>query len=219
MKTLTTSKRFYDKWLYKVTIDFSDFEMSLSRFNKLHSKIKEYCQTGDYFWNFEFWQVESMDAHKTQILEFIDVMESYPKDSWYTRLEYYFTVFTNDIKLYDELSAKYVIVERSEPDLSNISLIEPNTISVKKLPFGRYQYKVYLKPHKIVDPVEKLEYIKWMKTQVPRITFSEPIRDWIMYTRWSGDARYILVEDEYTLLLIRMRNQAIIGRIYRHVVI
>jgi hypothetical protein len=75
-----------------------------------------------------------------------------------------------------------------------------------------------LKPHKILDPAEKQEYIKWMNTQVPRITFSEAIQDWIMYTRWSGDARYILVEDEQTLLMLRMRNQAIIGRIYEHVV-
>ena len=218
MKTLTTTKKFYDKWLYKVTIDVSQYSHALLNFNKFHNRMKEFCENGSYWWSFTKHQQNRLKLHKDAIIELVDFVDMYPKTDWSTRTEYNMSIFTNDVNMYNAMCAKFTVIERWEPDLTNATLDTPNVIAVKKLPYGKYRFKVFLKPHKILDPAEKQEYIKWMNTQVPRITFSEAIQDWIMYTRWSGDARYILVEDEQTLLMLRMRNQAIIGRIYEHVV-
>ena len=218
MKTLTTTKKFYDKWLYKVTIDVSQYSAALLNFNKFRNRMKEFCENGSYWWSFTKYQQNLLKLHKDAIIELVDFVDMYPKTDWSARTEYDISIFTNDVDMYNAMCAKFTVIERWEPDLTNPILDTPNVISVKKLPYGKYRFKVFLKPHKILDPAEKQEYIKWMNTQVPRITFSEAIQDWIMYTRWSGDARYILVEDEQTLLMLRMRNQAIIGRIYEHVV-
>jgi len=218
MITQTTTKKYYDKWLYKVTIDVSQYSAALLNFNKFRNRMKEFCENGSYCWSFSKHQQNLLKLHKDAIIELIDFVDMYPKTDWTARTEFDISIFTNDVNMYNAISAKFPILERWEPDLTNPILDTPNVISVKKLPYGKYRFKVFLKPHKILDPAEKQEYIKWMNTQVPRITFSEAIQDWIMYTRWSGDARYILVEDEQTLLMLRMRNQAIIGRIYEHVV-
>ena len=220
MKTLTTSKKFYDKWLYKVTIDATALNISLYNFNKFRDRMKKFCETGTvYSWSFTNYQQRRLTENKDLVLDLVNFVDAYPKTDWTARVDHdTFSIYTNDVNMYNAISAKFIVIERFEPDLTKTVLDTPNTISVKKLPFGKYRFKVFLKPHKIFDPNEKMEYIKWMQTQVPRITFSEAIEDWIMYTRWSGDARYILVEDEQTLLMLRMRNQAIVGRIYEHVV-
>jgi hypothetical protein len=88
-------------------------------------------------------------------------MDSYPKTDWSARTEYDISIFTNDVNMYNAMCAKFTVIERWEPDLTNTTLDTPNVIAVKKLPYGKYRFKVFLKPHKILDPTEKQEYIKW----------------------------------------------------------
>lgn len=218
MKTLTTTKKFYDKWLYKVTIDVRGHANALAGFRKNYENLKQFCSTGKYIWNFDWFQNQAVERGKPEITKLVNILEAYPRNAWSTRLEGTFSVYTNDVNLYTDISNNFDVIERSEP-AANTSFENPNTISVKKLPFGKYRYKVFLKPHKIRGEDEKVAYIDWLVTQKPRITLSTAIMDWIMRTRWTGDPRYILVEDENTLLMLRMRNDAAVGRIYEYIVI
>jgi len=89
----------------------------------------------------------------------------------------------------------------------------------KKLPHNKYQFRVYLLPHKLAgDTEEKEKFINWMKTQNSKIRLTDTVIKWFMHTDWNWDRRYILVEDEPTLLMLKLRNSSVVGRIYNYVI-
>ena len=101
-------------------------------------------------------------------------------------------------------------------DLLNLN---KNCITVKKLPKDRYNYRVYLLPHKMAnDRPAKKKYIDWLKTQMPRVTCTSAVETWFLATDWNWDRRYILVEDDQTLLMMKLRNADVVGKIYNFVI-
>jgi hypothetical protein len=68
------------------------------------------------------------------------------------------------------------------------------------------------------DKEAKKQYIDWIKKQSPRITFTDAIATWFLSTEWNWDRRYVLVEDDHTLLLLKLRNSEVVGRIYNYVI-
>lgn len=91
-------------------------------------------------------------------------------------------------------------------------------MAVKKLPHNRYRYRVYLLPHKMAKDREgKQKYISWLKSLGERVTCTPAVEGWFMHTDWNWDRRYILVEDEHTLLMLKLRNSEVVGRIYNYV--
>ena len=69
---------------------------------------------------------------------------------------------------------------------------------------------------KDIDGKELL--LDWMKKQSPKITCSPSVQRWFLDTDWNWDRRYVLVEDESTLLMFKLRAADVIGRIYKFVV-
>jgi hypothetical protein len=126
--------------------------------------------------------------------------------------------YTNDHNFYKMLSENFqdVLVHCFEPDESVKNLLDqPSTIVTKKYPHNRFKYRVYLLPHKMAgDKEEKKKYLKWLKAQEPRVTCTSSIEKWFMKTDWNWDRRYILVEDEKTLMFIKLKNPEILGRVY-----
>jgi hypothetical protein len=68
------------------------------------------------------------------------------------------------------------------------------------------------------DKEGKQKYIAWLKTQEDRVTCTPAVEKWFMTTDWNWDRRYILVQDESTLLMLKLRNSEVVGRIYNYVV-
>jgi hypothetical protein len=68
------------------------------------------------------------------------------------------------------------------------------------------------------DKAGKQQYLEWVKRQTPRITCTPAIEKWFLTTDWNWDRRYVLVEDESTLLMLKLRNAEVMGRIYNFVV-
>ena len=168
-----------------------------------------------------WWYRRDVRANRYQILTLLNLLNNYPKE-WGKRIESsYVDIYTNNLNLYDELSKVMVndIIHRYEPDTAELDLLDDRyTIVSKKLPHDRYQLRVYLQPHKIKDHDEKLSFLDWLEGQKPRVTLSKSVRDWFLYNYINWDRRYILVEDDATLLMIKLRQANVVGKVYRYVV-
>lgn len=168
-----------------------------------------------------WWYRRDVRANRYQILTLLNLLNNYPKE-WGKRIESsYVDIYTNNLNLYDELSKVMVndIIHRYEPDTAELDLLDDRyTIVSKKLPHDRYQLRVYLQPHKIKDHNEKLLFLDWLEGQKPRVTLSKSVRDWFLYNYINWDRRYILVEDDATLLMIKLRQANVVGKVYRYVV-
>jgi len=53
---------------------------------------------------------------------------------------------------------------------------------------------------------------------VPRVTCTPAVEKWFLITDWNWDRRYILVEDDQTLLMMKLRNADVVGKIYNFVI-
>lgn len=215
-----TSKKFYNKWMYKVTLNVNGGH--LLKYNSLDS-IATLCESGkrsDKRWG---WNVNSAFADRTAMLKLSVFLLSKDKDSWTKRIEKTFVDFyTNDVGFYKEICALMPerIIHRFEPEnkAQDILADSVNNIAVKKLPHNRYRHKVYLLPHKIkYDKESKRKFLDWLLSQVPKVTCSHSIEKWFLETDWNWDRRYILVEDEATLLMMKLKNPEVVGRVHNYI--
>jgi hypothetical protein len=149
--TKTTSHKFYNKWLYKISI--TQKGSAFFRNNSV-DKVIDFCNTGEPGGYANSLQTIAYN-NKEGILNLAEFFKEYDTDVWSKRIEgNSMDVYTNDSVLYDKFSAKFkdIIIHRFEPDLTNIDqLTDEKVIVCKKLPHKIYQYKVYLLPHKMTD--------------------------------------------------------------------
>lgn len=219
-KTKPTSRKFYGKWLYKVTLYLEG--CALLRTDTIE-QIKSFC-TGPAPNRQLYHHRQKAWLNRDEIYDLCLFLEQYSKDEYSTRIESgWIDFYTNDQDFYNKISNKFILYvkHRFEPDSASINLLNENKnyITVKKLPKGRYNYRVYLLPHKMSsDKVEKQKYLDWVKTQAPKVTCSEAVEKWFLNTNWNWDRRYVLVEDEATLLMLKLRNAEVVGRIYNFVI-
>lgn len=225
LKNLTknTTKKFYNKWLYKVTLDIPGIS-AIRIFNKreifqfLAGPAPDYDSNPRWCFSrskFSLW------AHRDTVLQLFAELNGYQEKLDYgKRVEgNWIDLYTNNQELYEQLSIKFssYIVHRYEPDPSTINLLEDSVFVVDKLPKGKYEYRVYLTPHKIKDTESRESFIEWMKGQRPRVTFTSAIEHWFRYTRTNWDRRYVLVEDEGTLLMMKLKSANAIGKVNKYV--
>jgi hypothetical protein len=219
MKTQKTNRKFYNKWIYKVSLQIKG--SSIFRTHSLDD-IKEFClapspEKPNYSLHARAWQ------NRDQILELTEFLLTQKSTIWTKRIENVFMDFyTNDRNFYEELSLKFesAMLHRFEPNLETLDLLDtPQTILAAKLPHNRYHYKVYLLPHKMAgDKESKKKYVDWLKSQDPRITCTPAVQKWFIKTDWNWDRRYVLVEDEHTLLMLKLRNSEVVGRVYNYII-
>lgn len=215
-----TSHKFYGKWLYKVTLNLRGCAML-----RLHTidVIKEFCKGPEpeidrYRYKLEYWH------NREEILALCEFLESYDKSLYSTRVERHcIDLYTNDLDFYNTAVIKFAVQLKHcfEPAADAVDILNQNknSIAVKKLPKDRYNYRVYLLPHKMAnDLLGKKRYIDWLKTQVPRVTCTPAVEKWFLATDWNWDRRYILVEDDQTMLMMKLRNAEVVGKIYNFVI-
>lgn len=216
-KAKQTTRKFYNKWAYKVSLEIRG--ASIFRSVSL-TDIDNYCQkcfpeTRN--------RIESTVYHnQEQIKELSDFLLGYDQTTWSKRIEQSnIDFYTNDKEFYDNISEKFkdVVNLRFEPGPDLSVLDAPHVILGKKLPHNKYQFRVYLLPHKMQgDNEEKTRFIDWMINQGSKIRLTSSVINWFMHTNWNWDRRYILVEDEATLLMLKLRNSSVVGRVYNYVI-
>lgn len=216
-KTKITSRKFYNKWLYKVSLKMPG--MAVFR-NKTLDDVEQYClivtpETKERSYSL----AAKVYANKEYLLEMVRFLKTYDESIWSKRIETdTVDLYTNDKEFYDAVSIKFdnMLVHRFEPSGETI---DSHTIVGKKLPHNKYQFRVYLLPHKMAhDKSTKQQYINWIKKQGDKITCTPAVESWFLTTDWNWDRRYVLVEDEQTLLMLKLRNAEVVGRIYKYVV-
>lgn len=217
-KIKLTKRKFYNKWLYKVTLEVGGAAVFR---HASFDKIKEYVENSKGHGH-EYALSSKVYSNRNLILKLTDYLESKDPKSYSKRIESsLFDFYTNDKEFYEEISTEFesVLIQKFEPSEKGLSILdEPNKVHVKKLPHGIYNFRVYLLPHKITDKSEKEKYMGWVRSQNPRIRCSEVVEDWFIKTNWNWDPRYVLVEDEKTLLMLKLRNSEAVGRIYNFIV-
>lgn len=219
-KKKLTNKKFYNKWLYKVSLDlkgggiFSDRSVD---------QIKDVCY-GDDPGDRPYSLFYKAYHNKEEILSVCEFLEKFNSDIWSKRVENTsIDFYTNNVNFYNQLSTTFekLVIHQFEPSDEMIEVLNERdfVIAGKKLPHNRYNYRVYLMPHKIEhDTDEKIKYLNWLESQNPKIRCSAKVRQWFLKTRWNWDRRYVLVEDDSTLLMLKLRNSEVVGRIYKYVI-
>jgi len=176
----------------------------------------------DSGYHYENWRRAAVN--KEIINSVCEFLIAHDADTYATRVERNrLDVYTNDPEFYEKLSlaSEDYLVHRFEPNTNNLDVLNnsQNCITVSKLPKDRYRYRVYLLPHKMAKDREgKQRYLSWLKSQSPRITCTPAIERWFLATDWNWDRRYVLVEDESTLLMMKLRGAEVVGRVYNFIV-
>jgi len=207
MKTLkpkATTRKFYNKWYYKVSLKCKSVSifrvMSVEAVSQLHSTNHDPEGLGAIS--------RALVVHDRKL--YAIRVESKCLD-----------IYTNNIEIYTDLVDKLrpMITTVFEPSAESISLLTENNIVAKKYPHDRYRHKVFLYPHKLANDIPaKKSYINWLETQNPRVLISENTKKWFIETNWNWDRRYMYVEDEKTLLLLKLKNSEVIGTVYNYVI-
>lgn len=199
MKIQQTKRKFYNKWLYKITLKISG---SLILRNRAFDRINE--------------------SSDVMLISFVNLLSNIDKSNYALRVEGKITDFyTNDLDVYKQILIDFnsIIKTAFEPGESTKHVLDnPKTVVAKKYPHNKYKFKVFLQPHKIKDVQEKEKYVNWLEGQNPRVLITETVKTWFVATNWNWDRRYIYIEDENTLLLVKLRNSEAVGSVYSYVI-
>lgn len=217
--TKTTSRKFYNKWLYKVTLKVPGAAVL-----RMTESVSDYLarQQTTSLGN-RYTLANKTLANKDYLLEIEGFLQGYDKNLWSKRVEGDLVDFyTNDIDFYHSISNEFIsfVAHRFEPASDSIQTLEDDKqiILSNKYPHNKYQYKVYLLPHKMANDKEgKKQYVSWLERQMPKVTCTKSVKKWFVDTDWNWDRRYILVEDDSMLLMLKLRNAEVVGRIYKYV--
>jgi hypothetical protein len=131
-------------------------------------------------------------------------------------------VYTNDQIFFETVVNKFddCLVHCFAPVAGSEDFLDQKKAIIStKLPHNKYKYKVFLQPHKVTSVDEKIRWINWLDTQADRVLISKSVKDWFISTKWNWDRRYLYVEDEQTLLVLKMKNPEALGSIYSYTVL
>lgn len=200
MKIKKTKQKFYNKWLYKITLAIKDIT---------DLRYRNYDYIMDY-----------RNEYNDELIELCSFLKEIPKDDYNTRIERTrIDFYTNNSDKFHELQEKLknFVVHCYAPEDSKLSSLQkPRTIVVNKLPYDRYRYKVFLHPHKVKDREVKQRYIKWLESQGSKVNISNSVKNWFLITQWNWDRRYMYVDTEQTLLMLKMKDPEAIGSVYTY---
>jgi hypothetical protein len=197
-----TKRKFYNKWLYKITLNIHGIDYF--RYSDLSSvRPRPYRRTDTFY-------LHALDEE----------LKSIEKSQWGKRIESNnIDIYTNDRDLFLRLSKRFedITVHRFEPRDEHQLSENDYVYIVNQYPHGKFQYKVYLKPHKLRnDENRKKHFLDWLNTQGDRIRISDSVKNWFIHMNWNWDRRYMYVEDEQTLLMIKMRESDALGKVYKY---
>lgn len=219
IKARRTRRKFYGKWLYKVTVRVSG--VSIFRLKSVDD-VLIFCAGDPPVDAYSFTTRERAYEHRKDISLIASTVSTWNSELWTKRIEGdILDLYTNEKAYYDEAATKLskILVAKYEPIDSILkALDDPTNVIVKKYPHKIYKHKVYLLPHKMVnDPAIRTHYLDWLAQQNPRILITEAVKKWFINTNWNWDRRYVLFEDEKTLLMLKLRNSEVMGKVYNYV--
>lgn len=222
-KPKKTKRKFYNKHIYKLSCKLHGaYALRAWSIDEIVNVAQGATPPVDNYWssrNLADFQRSAKDWIK------LGVILSTNQDKIQLRVEGdNVDVYTSDRMLYDAIGNEFidsdVVWRRFEPAVGTEQdmLDSKNSVFVKHLPHNKYLYKVYLLPHKLGNRADREKLCNWLDSQVPKISFSPSIRKWVMETRQNWDRRYIYVQDDSMLMMLRLRENTMIGKTYKHII-
>lgn len=210
-------RKFYNKWLYKVTVDLQGG--AIFRLYPLE-KVIEFC-IEPISERLRWGTLKDASKNRENILKVALFFDKNKEKGFNKRIEGNSTDFyTNDKEFYKEMYEHFgdMVIHAFEPMPGyEDKIADSQEIITTKLPHNKYLYKVYLAPHKLKGDLDKkLKFLDWITGQGSKIRISEAVKKWFIKTDFNWDRRYVLVEDEKTLLLLKLRGSDALGRIYSY---
>ena len=216
-----TKKKFYNKYIYKVTLNVPG--CGALRYYEFSDLLSIDSEVAEDQWKWKQKLINDVVHNRQEWIDLVFFIDSFEKDQWAKRLEGdYIDLYTNNLDFYNGLCEKFPnrIVKRYQPPagLEQEMLDEEKKIFVKEIPHGIYNYQAYLHPHKLTsNQTERTKLADWLELQVPKITFSNSIKKWVLQTRENWDRRYIYIDNDQTLLMIKLRSPELIGKVFKYV--
>lgn len=211
--TRNNKRKFYNKYLYKISLNAPGVTALRSISPEKFLELDLNDQDSPYHRNYWF---SGCIRDRTDVDRICRFLLANDQTDISTRLERnQIDMYTNDKNTYQRASIEFIdlLRYRSEPRLDINSL---DIIPVKKLPHGKFKYKVFLKPHRIKDKESKYQYLNWLESQKKHILMSECVKSWFIHTNWNWDRRYMWVENEATLLMMKLRNPEVLGSVHTY---
>jgi hypothetical protein len=197
-KIQSANRKFYNKWCYKLSLRLKN--AGIFRKKDLDLILKE-----------------SSSSDVLSVAAFLkDNPAQYGLRIERSTLDLYF----NDQQLFNQgmQDLEALINNAFAIDQSDIDLIErSHLIKANKYPFDNYHYKVFLQPHKLSKD-EKSNFLSWIDSQQEKIKITENVKSWFYRTEWNWDRRYMYVDNEKTLLMLKLRQPEAMGTIYTYVI-
>ena len=204
------NRKFYGKWLYKVTLQLPG--ITVFRLPVVTDLKNHFLKRHD-----------SLDHNQETIIDLYNYLLPLDKDSYGRRIERnLIDLYFNDENICLDLIKKFKprLIHYFAPDPRiNKANIDARTIIAKQYPHKKYHYKVYLQPHKLSNDKEaKTDLVSWMSNQ-RGIKISDTVKNWFIVTNWNWDRRYIYVETEADLLMLKLRNSDAVGSVFKYEII
>lgn len=221
MKTKYTTKKFYNKWIYKIT--FLIPGISFCRLHLTNGNIFDFLDNV-LPTRMKYSSSIKADQNKELIKKFCRFLENYDKNLYSLRVERdRVDFYCNDINIYDTVFDNFsnFAIHKFEPSGDPKQLLESssNKILASRYPHNKYHYKVYLRPHKMeFDKDLRSRYINWLSSN-QNVKISNAVKSWFMVTNWNWDRRYMLVADSQTLLMIKLKNPEVVGKVYEYEIV
>lgn len=212
-------RKFYNKWNYKISLSLKGASIfRLYDCDYIKERLSSYNQEDDIFdWRWE----KRVQENRNEAIIVANFLDQWPKDSYIKRIERnILDIYTNDQNFFDAACHEFFSFTRKRfaPNPSTEHLLSnEKRILCKKLPHEKYRYKVFLKAHAI-DKEEKIKFLNFLDLNNNNIRISESTKSWFLVTKWNWDRRYILVDDEKALMMLKLRSSAALGSIYEYVI-
>lgn len=210
MKTKTTKKLFYNKWLFKVVLECAGISY-------LHRRGIAYIQTlevnADNPWIRA--REQSIVKNRQNLMHVASILEILlPTADHQIRVENgTCAVFTNDIDLIEKIKASLTefVVEVHKPlnkDQEEFLLTNKNKIICDQLPHEEYQYKIYFRNGEIKDTVLLKNFVTWAEKYGDRIYIPNGARKIIdeNYHYFYGQYFYAKDQKIASMALMMMGN-------------
>ncbi len=213
-KTRHYNRKFYNKFSYKISLRIKGSGcFRVYNVDEIKNILLSNESIGRKYY------LEQLINNKEEVLELLDFLQTNNIENITKRVERdYIDFYTNDKDIYEKMSHHFlsILKHRFEPR-PGLDIDDESTIFVSKLPHGKYEYKVYLRPHKMKgDKEAKQSYLDWIDTQGDKIKISQAVKKWFLDTDWNWDRRYIHVDTQSTLLMLSMRGSEVVGKVYKH---
>jgi hypothetical protein len=188
-KTHHYNRKFYNKFSYKVSLRIKGSGcFRLYNTNEIRNLLSSETNNGRKYY------LEQLIYNKEEVLNLLDFLETNNLENITKRVERdYIDFYMNDRDIYEKMSQQFlnILKHRFEPKPGVEISSDESTIFVSKLPHGKYEYKVYLRPHKMKgDKEAKKSYLDWIDTQGEKIKISAAVKKWFLETDWNWDRSY-----------------------------